>query len=223
MLVVQCDFDDTITVGNVSTLIREAFAPEDWVDMEREYYAGRYSVEESNIRQFARITASQAEIERYVVQRSRVRPGFVPFVEKCRQAGIRLMVASSGLDLYIRPILASVGLGELEAYSARATVTPAGIHVSYSDASGSAIDRGFKESHVRNLKAGGDTVVYVGDGASDVVAARESDHVIARSTLERHFAANGLPHYTFQDFTDVWRHVEAIHQGYRSRGDLPVP
>ena len=30
MLLVQCDFDDTITVGNVSVLIREAFADDDW-------------------------------------------------------------------------------------------------------------------------------------------------------------------------------------------------
>ena len=212
MLVVQCDFDDTVTDGNVSTLIREAFAPDGWVDMEREYYAGRFSVEESNIRQFARIVASQVEIERYVMRHSRVRAAFVPFVARCRGAGIRFVLASSGLDLYIRPILASLGLEDLETYSAMATVTPAGIQVSYTDPSGSTITRGFKESHVRRLKAAGDTVVYVGDGTSDIVPAGEADHVVARSTLAKHLAANRIPHHTFQDFTDVWRHVEAIHR-----------
>ena len=28
MLIVQCDFDETITIGYVSTAIREAFAPD---------------------------------------------------------------------------------------------------------------------------------------------------------------------------------------------------
>ena len=34
LLLVQCDFDDTITVGNVSVAIREALAPEEWRSME---------------------------------------------------------------------------------------------------------------------------------------------------------------------------------------------
>ena len=33
MLVVQCDFDDTVTLGNVSVAIREKFGPQNWIEM----------------------------------------------------------------------------------------------------------------------------------------------------------------------------------------------
>ena len=49
MLTVQCDFDDTITDGNVSTAIREAFAPDGWTSMEEDYGAGKYSVACSSV------------------------------------------------------------------------------------------------------------------------------------------------------------------------------
>ena len=30
MLIVQCDFDGTVTMGNVGTAIKEAFGPDNW-------------------------------------------------------------------------------------------------------------------------------------------------------------------------------------------------
>ena len=55
MFTIQCDFDDTITVGNVSVALKEAFALEQWKQIEAKYIAGQFSVEESNRRQFALI------------------------------------------------------------------------------------------------------------------------------------------------------------------------
>ncbi len=78
--VVQCDFDDTITVGNVSAAIREMFGPDSWTSMEKDYLSGKYSVEESNIRQFKPITASQQDIEDFVLSSVMVRPAFDEFV-----------------------------------------------------------------------------------------------------------------------------------------------
>ena len=79
MLMIQCDFDDTITDGNVSEIIREAFAPPGWNAMEDEYLEGKLSVEESNIAQFALITADRREIEEYVLGAVVVRFAFDEF------------------------------------------------------------------------------------------------------------------------------------------------
>lgn len=43
-LLVQCDFDDTITVGNVAVAIRRALAPDKWRRIEEQYVAGELSV-----------------------------------------------------------------------------------------------------------------------------------------------------------------------------------
>ncbi len=212
MLLVQCDFDDTVTIGNVSTAIRTAFAPADWRTMEDEYVAGVFSVEESNTRQFARMRVSQGALDRFIATRVAVRPGFVKFVGYCRANDIRFVLVSSGLDLYIAPTMRNIGLQSLETHSATATVTPDGIQVAYKDPSGAPIISGFKESYLREFKQSGHTVIYVGDGSSDIAPAAEADFVIARSTLARYCEDNDLPHYSFTTFSDVVEHVEAVRR-----------
>ena len=212
MLVVQCDFDDTVSLGNVSTAIRREFGPEEWVAMEKEYHSGLYSVEESNIRQFALVTASEEHIAEFVASAVKVRDGFTGFVSYCRREGLKLLIVSSGLDLYIAPTLAKFGLSDLEFHSAHARSMGNGIEVAYTDPWGEPLTRGFKDAHVRSLKESGATVIYVGDGYSDVGPAREADFVIARSKLESDRRRQGLPVFPFETFDDVERHVKEIRR-----------
>ena len=210
MLLVQCDFDDTITVGNVSTAIHELFGPDDWVQMEKEYHDGKFTVEESNIRQYGLIRATRQDIEDFVVGEVVLRFAFDEFVDHCHGEGIKLVVVSSGLDLYIKPALETMGFEDLDVYSGSAQVTDEGIVVSYVDPDGQPITQGFKESYLRHFQSQGNTVVYVGDGLSDQVAAKEADFVIARSSLADYLEANDVPHYTFETFSDVGKHVQEI-------------
>ena len=210
MLLVQCDFDDTITVGIVSNAILEAFAEEGWQPKLDEYRAGKLSVERSNIRLFELVKASKQEIEEFVLGEVVVRYGFDEFVDYCQGEGIGLVIVSSGLDLYIRPPMEQMGFGHLEIYSGKASVTPQGVRVEYSDPSGVLITQGFKETYLRHFKNQGHTVIYVGDSHSDIVGATEADYAIARSSLEQHFKETGRPHYGFETFNDVGEHVEEI-------------
>ena len=65
---------------------------------------------------------------------------------------------------------------------------------------------------MRDFKSQGHTIIYVGDGLSDITPAREAGFVIARSTLERYLKENGLPYYGFDTFADVRNHVEEIRR-----------
>ena len=76
MLIVQCDFDDTISVGNVGVAIRESFGDEEWRHIEEGYHAGLYGIEENNIKQFALVRATQTDIARFVETRVKTREGF---------------------------------------------------------------------------------------------------------------------------------------------------
>jgi len=66
LLIVQCDFDGTITTSNIGDAIKEAFGPEGWTDLEAEYQAGNLTAEQNTIRQFAMIDAAQEDIEELV-------------------------------------------------------------------------------------------------------------------------------------------------------------
>lgn len=72
--------------------------------------------------------------------------------------------------------------------------------------------RGFKEAYFRSFKAHGHTVVYIGDGLSDIPAALEADYVIARSTLKGALGDRNQPCYSFDDFADVMSSVEDIRR-----------
>ena len=208
MFTIQCDFDDTITVGNVSVALREAFALEQWKQIEAKYVAGQFSVEESNRRQFALIRTPKTEPQNFVRRTTEVRPGFPQFVEYCRNTGIGFTVVSSGLDLYIQPVLRNLGLSDLETYSGRARVTSDGIVVDYVDPWGTPREEGFKLACLKYLRQRGWPVIYIGDGTSDVAAALEAEFVLARDSLKEQLSLMSRPHFTFDDFHDVRKIVE---------------
>ena len=212
MLIVQCDFDETITVGNVSAAIREVFAEPGWRAIEAEEAAGHLSVEQSNIRQFELVKAPRDEIEDFVLGETAIRYAFDQFVDYCSGEGVRLVIVSSGLDLYISPAMEQLGFDHLERYSGSAEVTPDGVRVTYTDPYGTPVSSGFKESYLRWLKRDGDTLIYIGDGRSDIVPAAEADFVIARSTLAEQRKSAGLAFYAFDTFDDVGKHVEELRQ-----------
>ncbi len=210
MLTVQCDFDETIVTCNVSHLLLQAFAVEGWQCAQALYDANRISVEESNRRQFSLLNADGAAINDFVLSNVEVRPGFSQFVKYCLDSGIHFTVVSNGIDLYVLPIMRSLGLSDIEVRCARSKITPGGIVLSYPDPSGSDLLQGFKLSWLRYHKSQRRSVVYIGDGKSDIPAASEADYVIARSALYSHFQSSGLPCYEFKDFFDVRKVVERI-------------
>ncbi|MCL0029054.1 HAD-IB family phosphatase [Dehalococcoidia bacterium] len=212
MLIVQCDFDDTITVGNVSAALRESFGPENWREMENDYEAGKLSVEQSNIRQFGLMIAPRNEIEAFVMGNVVVRPGFGEFADYCQKENVRLVIVSSGLDIYVKTTLASLGLDHLEVHAGETCVTPKGLHISYSDLTGTALSKGFKDSYVSHFKAQGHTVVYIGDGLSDYIPAALADYVVARGRLAEHMETQGAPHYRFDSFAEVSQHIKEIRR-----------
>ena len=212
VLLVQCDFDDTIADGNVSNAILETFCADEGRVVQEEYLAGKYSVEEGNRRRYALCRASEEELLDFIHTTVVVRDGVKEFADYCDNAGIRLVVVSSGLDLYVEPTLQRLGLKHVEAHTAKARITPSGVVLDYFNPSGRLITRGFKEAFLREFKNGGYTVIYVGDGLSDIKPATEADFVIARSRLEQHFKAHGLPYYGFRTFRDVNHHVETIRR-----------
>ena len=133
MLLVQCDFDDTITIGNVSTAIKAAFGAKEVHLIEKEYHRGKFSVEEANIKQFGLLKSTVARIKDFVLSEVIIRDGFSNFVHYCLHNKVRLVVVSSGLDLYIHPILKRDGFDTLEVHSGKAHITKNGINVEYTD------------------------------------------------------------------------------------------
>ncbi len=206
-MIVQCDFDGTITTNNLSLLLRERFAIGDWQKIESDYLRGQLTVEVSNMRQYALIKESREKLQEFARQNVEVRLGFLEFTELCRIAGVRLVIVSSGLDFYIEAALDKIGASDLELHCARTAFGEDGIVVSYLDPEGNIIEEGFKKKWLAWLKGQSDSVTYIGDGLSDLEVACAADHVFATGHLHTLLSTASVPHHTFSDFHDILRQM----------------
>ncbi|MCI0438767.1 MAG: HAD-IB family phosphatase [Chloroflexi bacterium] len=210
MLVVACNFDNTIVVGDIGTALWENFGPQEVEPLGAEPSTDSAS-EERSIHRYAAIKGvTQADIEDLALGSVVIRYAFDEFLDYCHGEEIKLVIISDGLDIYIRPVIELVAFGEIEVYAGRAQVTPGGIQVERLDPSGQPIEAGFKESWVRHFKEQGHTVIYVGSELSDIGPAKEADYVAARDALADYFEQNGLPFYRFDTFGEVGKAVQEV-------------
>ena len=206
-MIIQCDFDGTITTNNISVLLREKFASGEWRRIESDYLCGRLTVEESNKRQYALIKEPRQNLVTFARDNAEVRAGFLEFVDYCLATGIRFVIVSSGLDFYIEAVLNKISAPDLELHCARTNFSQNGITVSYTSPDGSMVTQGFKKKYLDWLKCQDNYITYIGDGLSDLEAARAADCVFAINHLHRLLSTNSISHYTFSSFHDILRQI----------------
>jgi 2-hydroxy-3-keto-5-methylthiopentenyl-1-phosphate phosphatase len=119
-------------------------------------------------------------------------------------------VVSEGLDAYVLPVLARMGAPEVEVSCNRLVEGPGGARIlPPPDGEPCARCLNCKGAHARRGRAGGMRVAIVGNGASDLCAAREADLVLARDTLALLCRAEGIPCQPWDDLAEVRAAIEA--------------
>jgi len=211
-MIIQCDFDGTIIRNNLSVLLREHFARGNWRKIEDDYFHGRLTVEQSNKLQFALIKEPKERLQEFVRQHFELRPGFAEFVRYCQDSAIPFVIVSSGLDFYIEPVLAQIGMTDLELHCGQTSFGRNGIAVSYMDLEGNIVNEGFKYKCLTWLKKRDKDVIYIGDGLSDLEAARQADHIFATDHLLKLLRAQSIPCSSFSDFHDLLRQLRLLSQ-----------
>ena len=209
-MIIQCDFDGTIIKNNLSVLIREEYACGDWQKIDSDYLHGHLTVEQSNKLQFAFIKEPKERLQAFVRQHIELRSGFVEFVRYCQESAIPFAIVSSGLDFYIEPVLAEIGLPDLELHCGRTSFSSDGIDVSYYDPDGNIVNQGFKKKYLIWLKERGTNIIYLGDGLSDLEAACQADHVFAMGHLLDLLDRHSIEHSAFSDFYDLQRQIRLL-------------
>ena len=209
-MIIQCDFDGTIIKNNLSVLLRDKYAVGDWQKINSDYLHGRITVEQSNKLQFTLIKEPKERLQAFVRQHIELRPGFVEFIRYCQENAIPFAIVSSGLDFYIEPVLAEIGLPDLELHCGRTSFSRDGIDVAYYDPAGNIVSEGFKKKYLTWLKERGTNIIYLGDGLSDLEAASQADHVFATGHLLDLLKTHSIEHNAFADFYDLQRQIRLL-------------
>jgi 2-hydroxy-3-keto-5-methylthiopentenyl-1-phosphate phosphatase len=131
-----------------------------------------------------------------------VRPGFAQLVRAAEKAGWNVLVASSGFEELIRPVLEREGV-DVEVVANRVEPGPDGWRVLWRD---EEVCETCGQPCKRSSLPDGE-VVYVGDGYSDRCAALAADRIFATRGLADYLAERATPFEAFDDFHDVAERV----------------
>jgi 2-hydroxy-3-keto-5-methylthiopentenyl-1-phosphate phosphatase len=187
---VVCDFDGTATVDDTADALSIRYLGyERWKLANDRFHAGETSFEELLHAIFGPIAASPEEVRAFAKAHARFRPGFERLVVTCRELLVPFVLASGGLDIYIRPaleLLPPALVDGLEIRANHADHVPGGLALSfpYRHAPGACGTCGScKGAVVKELRAKGRKVIAIGDGNADRCMARVADVVYARGRL----------------------------------------
>lgn len=234
---ILCDFDGTIALDDVTDTILSALAAPEWLELERDWAAGRIGSRACMTGQVALLAAEWADLDR-VIDAVDMDPHFPAFAAACSARRIPLTIVSDGLDYAINRLLARAGL----ALPVRANRLRRGLGGAWSlDAPFASNACGVGAAHCKCLSLSaprGTRTVVIGDGRSDVCVAEKADFVFAKSladgpsTLLRHCREQGLPYRAYETFADVTAELATLaaafddaappHVRDRTRQDEPL-
>lgn len=205
--VVACDFDGTISIGDVSYQMLEKFSHGGWEDIDAKYISGEIGSREAFSGILERLFASKKELEEYVPTVMTIDPGFSDFYRAMKERGIDVVVISDGFAFYIDILLGQEGLSEIPVYANDIEDGPDGKLKPLFPHHNDECDRcgNCKRGVIGELRNTYDYVVYVGDGYSDRCPAEDADTLFAKKYLYRYAAKKKIPAFHFNDFSDVLR------------------
>jgi 2-hydroxy-3-keto-5-methylthiopentenyl-1-phosphate phosphatase len=207
---VQCDFDGTLTEEDVSFLILDAFADGDWRSIFEQYKNNLISVGNFNKRAFRMVKEDKSVLVKFVQEKARMRTGFPELLDYCSKRGFRFVIVSNGLAFYIKTLLEIIDVHDVEIYAAQSEFSDGGIEARYIGPDGKEIQNGFKEAYVNKFIKEGYRVISIGNGASDIPAAKLSHYAFATEpmlSLCRQMQIDCLP---FNNLGDIVREMESI-------------
>jgi 2-hydroxy-3-keto-5-methylthiopentenyl-1-phosphate phosphatase len=200
---VQCDFDGTVTIGDVSFQILDEFTGNGWRELFQEYMQGKMTVNHFNAAAFSRVKADKETLGRFVCQKAVIRPGLPEILKACRERDFRFVIVSNGMIFYIDAILKMLGLNGLEFVAARSNFKPEGVEAWYEGPDGKPIEDGFKEAYTRDFLKQGYRIIYIGNGTSDFAPARLCSYIFSIDNLTVACKEAGVAHTPFTDLHEV--------------------
>ncbi len=204
-----CDFDGTAAQNDVGNLLFQTFGDGRVIAAVNLWKEGKISSRECLLRECESVRVSGAELESFI-DRQKLDPHFGDFVDYCHSREIEIEIVSDGLDFYIERILKNHHLDwrlQVRAnhliFVDENQIRPAFPYFEF----GCGRCGNCKGYHVRQAKAGGNRVVYIGDGLSDRCGARAADVVFAKRgrDLLEFCREQRIEHYEFQNFSDVMK------------------
>lgn len=208
--VILCDFDRTITEIDLPIALLEKYVEENYEIYDELLLAGEITLEECIVRQFTMLKVPKQQQLQYIDSINPViRDGFPEFVDYCKRNNIILKIISASLDYVIEHILQQLGIKiKLVAFKTDFSNIENGLNVTPPALEVAAAD--FKQAMVFQEQQQGNEVIYIGDGISDLHAAKVADVVFA---VEEELLAKTLAEQciSFKNFNEILLYLQKYY------------
>ncbi len=206
--VVFFDFDNTISTVDVLDSIIERFAIDDrWIELERDWQAGRISTRDCLDGQLRSLRLTWPELREHL-RSVELDPAFRPILEFLRAEEIEHHIVSDNFTVILAEILAQHGIADIPVHANELRLEDGGAipsfpHSNPKHPSCAHCKRLHLQAHPEKFR------IYVGDGRSDVCPALVADLVFAKDTLLRDLTAQGHPCEPITDLSAVLAFLES--------------
>lgn len=215
---IYCDFDGTISDRDMIGVLAKRFAPEIAKDTIAAVNRREISIRDGVEAIFESIPSDELpQLEAYATSQTSVRGGFPEFVQWCKSHGWRLAVVSGGFDFFVQPVVSACN-ADIDVYCNSLNASGEFLEVRWNHTCDNQCDGTCglcKPSVIRERDREHDKVIVIGDGVTDVLAAKMADFVFARDKLLEECRRLGLPHAPFETFYDIvkdpyWNREEEV-------------
>lgn len=218
---VFCDFDGTITTKDtLNTFLRE-FAPNEWLGIEEKWESGKIGSKECIDEQMKLFNGFSMQKTDEFLSKVEIDPTFKEFFDTLKNYNIDFFIVSDGLDYFIEKILEINNIKNITIYSNKLLKNEnciIGADFPYTDpdcekASGMCKCNIIKQNNTKN-----DTIIYIGDGASDFCVSTKVDVLFAKLRLLDYYKKNSAKYvnqkvFEFRNFNDIKTYIlECIKQ-----------
>ena len=211
---VLCDFDGTISRIDTGLAAAQAFQLEEFDRVEMAWRRGEISAPECLRRQWGLLDLQVHDLWGFV-ERMELDPAFADLAALAAARGTPLWVLSDGLDLYVSRSLERLGHAGVSYRANRCRLVGSRVCLEFPHRYAACGRCGnCKTRWLFDLRQAvqAERVVYIGDGVSDLCAAKYADVVFAKEGLARACAERGQPFRRFRSLADV---VAAWAEGHR--------
>ncbi|CCG82585.1 Uncharacterized phosphatase C823.14 [Taphrina deformans PYCC 5710] len=216
--IVFSDFDGTITLQDSNDYLTDniGFGKERRVHLNQEVLHDRMSFRDSFDEMLKSVTTPFPECVQLLLDNISLDPGFATFYAWCLSKDIPVVVLSSGMQPIIRALLTKLigpTADKIDIISNDVDIHEDGSwDIVFHDESHFGHDKSLAIKPYKALSPR-PTMVYCGDGVSDLSAARETDLLFAKSgrDLVSYCIKEGMPFSVFDDFQAIHETVERLH------------
>ncbi len=205
-VVIFCDFDGTVTRGDVVDLMLETFAEPEWRKIEELWVRGEISSRECLDRQMRCVRATESQLSE-LISAVDIDHEFEALAVWARRSGIPLLLFSDGFDWMISQVLARHGIDAdrlaINVFASHLEFRSGRLQWSFPFSLDCPHGCGTCKPALMRKFAGPGRRILIGDGRSDSAAAQTADLVFAKGWLKEYCSRQEIPHQSFESLGEV--------------------